>query len=104
VNPQFIPGKRHFITDDGIAIISQMKFSCENVHLRKKGLHSRGTHRADPCKVLKSRYTPSILTDYIVKGNPLNNPDAKKQYQIKKKRAASPVLHPNEVRTWLHAR
>ena len=49
-------------------------FALQNILLRKALFRSRGTHRARVHKELKSRYTPPILTDSIVKGRPLNNP------------------------------
>ena len=52
----------------------KQSFALRNIYLRKKGFRSRTAHRGSPCKVLKSRYTPPILTDFAVKGNPLNNP------------------------------
>ena len=49
-------------------------FALQNILLRKALLRSRGTHRARVHKELKSRCTPPILTYFIVKGHPLNNP------------------------------
>ena len=52
----------------------KQSFAMQNIYFRKVGLRSRGAHRTSPRKELKSRYTPPILTNLIVKGAPLTIP------------------------------
>jgi len=49
-------------------------FAKQNIHLRKALFRSRTAHRGRALKVLKTRFTPPFLTDFVFKGVPLTIP------------------------------